>query len=105
MDLHRRNLNSLKIILYHKIRKIKKGYFKIPLSTSTGRAVKGILDDVAFRQLTKDAKSRTCNIVDKLLVQQGNTIINEISSKNWDGVYKNFTLMRRLIEIKEESCK
>lgn len=77
----------------------------MPLSTSTGRAVKDILDDVAFRQLTKDAKTRTCNIVDKLLVQQGSLIIKEISSQNWDGVYKNFTKMRRLIEIKEESCK
>ena len=77
----------------------------MPLSTSTGRAVKEILDDVAFRNLTKDSKTRTCNIVDKLLTSQGIIIINAITGQKWDTVYKNFTLMRRLIEIKEESCK
>lgn len=77
----------------------------MPLSTATGRAVKDILDDVAFRNLTKDAKARTCNIVDKLLIQHGALLINEISSQNWDAFYKNTTKMRRLIEIKEEACQ
>lgn len=76
----------------------------MPVSTSTGRAVKAIFKDPAFAKIGKNAKKRACKIVDKLLIEAGADLKNYIDKPSWGNVYDSFTYLRRLIEIKEEAC-
>lgn len=76
----------------------------MPISSSQGRVVKEILDDPEFKKV-KGAKTRFCQIVDKRLKKQGQTLISAINKQQWQDVYNLFTDMRRFIEIKSESCR
>lgn len=75
------------------------------VSTSGGRAFKEVVNDPAFSRIGKNAKSKVCIIVDKLLTNYANSLKTEIDKKHWDGVYGDLTTLRRFIEFWEETCK
>ena len=77
----------------------------MPISTSTGRAVKDIITHPQYIAQIKGAKTRFCNVVDVVLPGNANDLIQKLSKQDWQGAYSGFTKLRRLIEIKEESCK
>lgn len=76
----------------------------MPISTSTGRSVKEIIDDPDFQKVS-GAKTRFCQITDKLLSGYAQKTISYLSSGKWADAYDSFTDLRRLIEIKNEACK
>lgn len=78
----------------------------MPTSTAAGRAVKDILDHPQFiATMAKGAKTKFCNVVDIVLGDRANDLIQKLSKQSWQDVYTSFTELRKLIEIKEESCK
>jgi len=76
----------------------------MPISTSTGRAVKNVLDEPQFRKIDPGGKTKFCQVVDIRLNKLGTDLINNITGKKWGDVYTGFTELRRLIEMKMEAC-
>ena len=77
-----------------------------PISTSTGRAVKDIINDPTFKYKKGiTPKVGFCKIIDKQLGRIAKDMEYSLRNKGWQDVYKLFTEFRRYIEIKEESCR
>jgi len=78
----------------------------MPTSTSTGRVVKEILNDPAIKyKAGTTPKTGFCKVVDKRLKLAKKDMTDYLKNNDWQSVYTAFTKMRRLIEIKTESCK